>query len=105
MKYRDEIAPYWRDLGRQLLREKYLFKLNVIQTNNPNDVEICCDKMFEYWLSVDVQANWDKLIDALEHIQKNAMAARIRQDILIGKLICYICNYMKLYLCTYNFCY
>ena len=87
MKYRDEIAPYWHDLGMQLLQEKYFFKLKVIQTNNPNDVEKCCDRMFEYWLSVDVQADWNKLIDALEHIQKNATAARIRQDIFIGKLI------------------
>ena len=105
MEYKDEIAPYWYDLGMQLLQEEYFSKLNVIEKNYPNDVEKCCGKMFGYWLSVDVQANWDKLIDALKHIQKNAMAARIRQDILIGKLICYICNYMKLYLCTYNFCY
>ena len=89
-KYRDEIAPYWYDLGKQLLQEEYIVKLKIIQTNNPNDVEKCCDGMFECWLSVDVQADWNKLIDALEHIQKNATAARIRQDVLIGELISYV---------------
>ena len=90
MKYRDKIAPHWYHLGVQLLQlQKYIDKLYVIKENNSNKVEKCCDEMFEYWLSVDVQANWNKLIDALEHIQQNATAAIIRQDILIGKIIRY----------------
>ena len=84
MKYRDAIAPYWRDLGTQLLNNEYVRRLSVIQTNHPTDVQRCCDEMFRYWLEVDVEANWDKLINALEHIQQNATAARIRQDISIG---------------------
>lgn len=86
MKYRDEIAPYWRNLGMQLLQEKYIHKLNIIQKNHPNDAEDCCDKMFEYWLRVDVEANWDKLVNALEHIQQNSTAAKVRQDLFTGVL-------------------
>ena len=85
LKYRDEIAPYWRNLGMQLLQEEYIHKLNIIEKNHPNDAEHCCDKMFECWLRVDVEANWNKLVSALEHIQQNATAAKVRQDILAGK--------------------
>ena len=92
MKYRDKIAPYWYDLGVQLLQlEEYIDKLNVIKANYPNNVQKCCDEMFEYWLSVDNQVSWKKLIDALEHIQQNATAAKIRQDNLKGKIIRYTC--------------
>ena len=92
MEYRDKIAPNWYDLGVQLLQlQKYIDKLNVIKANYPNKVEKCCHEMFEYWLSVDGQASWNKLIDALEHSQQNATAAKIRQDILIGKIIRYTC--------------
>ena len=86
MKYRNKIAPYWRDLGIQLLQEKYTDKLDVIQANHHNKVEACCDEMFQCWLEVDTEANWNKLIDALEHIQQNATAAKIREDNLIGNL-------------------
>ena len=86
MKYRNKIAPHWRDLGLQLLQEEYTDKLDVIQANHHNKVEDCCDEMFQYWLKVDTEANWKKLIDALEHIQQNAIAAKIREDNLIGNL-------------------
>ena len=92
MKYRDKIAPDWYDLGVQLLQlEEYINKLNVFKANHSHDVEKCCHEMFDYWLSVDVQASWNKLIGALEHIKQNATAAKIRQDILIGKIIRYTC--------------
>ena len=85
MKYRKAIAPYWWDLGTQLLQEEYIYKLDIIRVHHPNAVEKRCIEMFRCWLEVDVEANWNKLIDALEHIQQNAMAARIRRDIFTGK--------------------
>ena len=85
MKYRGKIAPYWRDLGTQLLQEEYVHQLSVIKSDHPTDVQRCCGEMFQYWLAVDVEANWNKLINALEVIQQNAIAAKIRQDISIGK--------------------
>ena len=92
MKYRDKIAPHWYDLGVQLLQlEEYIDKLNVFKTNHRHDVEQCCHEMFEHWLRVDVQASWNKLIHALEDIKQNATAAKIRQDILMGKIIRYTC--------------
>ena len=40
--------------------------------------------MFEYWLTVDERACWNKLINALEEIGQNALAANIKQNILKG---------------------
>ena len=85
IKYRNNIAPYWRDLGLQLLPEKYTDKLNVIQANHHNNVEDCCDEMFQHWLAVDTEANWNKLTDALELIHQSTTAAEIRDDISGGK--------------------
>ena len=86
------IAPYWLDLGLQLLEEKNNPKLNIIEKNNPKDIEACCQEMFEYWLRVDERASWDKLISALQAIGQNTLAANIKQNILKGNIIVY-CNY------------
>ena len=85
MKYRNSISPDWHDLGLQLLPEKYTDVLKVIKVNHPNKAQDCCDELFQYWLEVDTEANWNKLIDALEHIDQNAIAAKIREDISRGK--------------------
>ena len=42
--------------------------------------------MLQYWLKVDDEANWNKLIYSLEIIQLNAIAARVKQDILLGEV-------------------
>ena len=84
MKYRDEIAPFWNELGIQLFQEKYIHKLKIIQANHPNDVARCCHEMFEVWLSVEVEASWNTLIDALKEIKQNTLAAKLKQDVLKG---------------------
>ena len=40
--------------------------------------------MFEYWLEVDEEASWNKLINALEGIGQCALVSKIRQDVLKG---------------------
>ena len=81
MKYRNNIAPHWYDLGIHLLQEEYTHKLHIIQAGHHNNIEYCCDEMFQYWLAVDTEANWNKLIDALELIHQSTTAAIIREDI------------------------
>ena len=83
-KYKSRIAPQWYALGTQLLEDKYISQLNIIQKNNPVDVENSCYKMFEYWLSVDIKATWNKLIDALEEIGQSTIADEIKQDVFKG---------------------
>ena len=82
-----EIAPKWYDLGLQLLQGEHRHELNIIKTNNIQNVEVCCREMFEYWLRVDETASWDKLISALQAIGQNTLAANIKQNILKGNII------------------
>ena len=84
MKYRNEIAPYWFDVGKGLLTEEHYSNLNEIQHKYPNDVVKRYLEMLEYWLKVDSEASWNKLIDALQLIHLNTTAERVKQDI-IGK--------------------
>ena len=40
--------------------------------------------MFNYWLEVDHEANWNQLIHALEKINLNTLARKIREDVSEG---------------------
>ena len=84
---RDKIAPKWRNLGIELLNEEQCAKLDVIEGNHPQNVERCCTEIFEYWLRVDPQASWKKLIIALEQIDENVLAESIMTDVLKGQTL------------------
>ena len=79
---RDRVATDWYDLGVQLGIPYQ--QLNIIQINNPGNIQMCCTRMFQHWLQVDTTANWNKLIKALEDINHNALAETIRKEILQG---------------------
>lgn len=87
---RETVSPQWYYLGQALLEQN---KLNVIKANHPNDVKKCCTEMLQCWLEVDTTASWNKLIEALEHISHNALAEKIKQDILKGLFIVILCMY------------
>ena len=65
------VVPYvtlkWKALGEVLLDDDILAKnpLEIINTNNPQDVQECCKQMFIKWLDTDNDASWKKLIAAL----------------------------------------
>ena len=85
MKYKDEIAPYWFDVGIELLQDEYYFKLVEIRHSDNNKGQ-CCKQMLEYWLKVDVEASWNKLIDALQRVDLITIAERVKRDILSGSV-------------------
>jgi len=91
---RDKVAPRWYDLGVQLLNEVQREMLNIIDKNNRHDVQECCTKMFDHWLNVDIGANWNKLIEALKMIGENALARKIKANILKGII------YVHMYKCV-----
>ena len=92
LKYRTKIAPCWNYLGTKLLQEKYITKLEVIKADHPNNAEKCCTEMFTYWLKVDIEASWNKLIDALEENEQNALAVEIKQDLVKGNITACLFN-------------
>ena len=79
---RDKVAPKWYDLGLQLLSSEQSVKLDIIRENHLADIRKCCIELFKYWLDVDTDASWNKLIAALEQIEQNALAENIRRNVL-----------------------
>ena len=78
------IANHWKDLGTELLKEENVHELTTIEKNHHNDVKICCREMFDYWLQVDCNANWNQLITALDKINLNTLAQKIKKGIVNG---------------------
>lgn len=72
-----EAATKWNDIGIKLLDDEYVNKLSTIKSNYPDNVQICCEKMFILWLAHDNGATWDKLLTALKAVGLNALAATI----------------------------
>ena len=78
------IGNHWKDLGTELLKEENVHELTTIEKNHRYDVKICCREMFNYWLQVDCNANWNQLITALDKINLKTLAQEIRDDVLKG---------------------
>ena len=72
------MCPLWFDLGLHLLNFEQARNLKTIKADYLGDSEKCCTAMFKYWLQVDTNASWDKLITALERMDQVAFATRIR---------------------------
>ena len=55
----------WYYLGRELLENNKIAKLNAIQNNYRTDDDNCCRRMFDLWLETQPKASWKQLILAL----------------------------------------
>ena len=91
---RDEISPKWREVGEGLLKKECADKLDEIEKNHPNDKEGCCTEMFKYWLEVDSEANWNKLIGALKQIGQSTLATKVEEVVIIQGMLSVIYSYV-----------
>ena len=103
---KDKVTQKWYDLGVQLLSTEPSKVLEMIKQDCPTNTGICCIRMFKHWLNVDVEASWDKLMAALEHIDHTTLAENIRRKgfevkgmcvcmhISIGKWLWYVVLYL-----------
>ena len=71
------IADQWYELGLLLLEPKYENYLKTIEGDVRNDSRTC-RKMFDKWLTTDLQASWDKVIEALTLIGLNNVASDLK---------------------------
>ncbi|XP_065890344.1 protein NLRC3-like isoform X2 [Dysidea avara] len=78
------VTKQWYHLGLQLLDSDYTHELDTIKADTKNDTRTCCRKMFSKWLSTDVQASWDKVIEALTIIELKNVACNIKLLLLQG---------------------
>ena len=87
----------------ELLNDKQCVMLEIIKKNNRDDVQGCCTQMFIYWLKVDIEASWNKLIEALKEIRQNSLAMEIITDILKKGFSIWPCImiYVRIYVCKF----
>ena len=78
-------APKWYELGLELLNEDIFGEFEVA---NRGDVKKCCSEMFQYWLKMDLNASWKKLIAALKQpsVGVNTLALSLEER-FIGEWI------------------
>ena len=94
------ISTHWRDLGLELVDNNEI--LQVIEANNPGDVNIRCRVMFEKWLEMKPNASWNQLIIALKAIKMNTAAYAISKLFKSGYYIICIYTYVsdvRTYIC------
>ena len=92
-------AYKWRDLGVQLLEDNQIIMLDMIATNHPLDIAICC-KVFMKWLETRVDASWNQLIRALRSptVQLISLADQLEQMMSTEcKIYTIATHYYKLY--------
>ena len=95
------LAAQWYDLGTQLLTADTAGTLDVIKTNNPNDVSACCNTMFIKWLQLQPNATWSQLIIALVNIGMNIAAENVIKYLVKGISCSSIC--MVIHVCGSQF--
>jgi len=75
------VAAHWYDLGVQLL-DNSTGVLDVIKADHPNDATKCCTIMFEKWLMMKPDANWNQLVTALTNLGLNSLAANMKSHLI-----------------------
>lgn len=76
------IATKWHELGLELVDSNRILK--DIKTDHPSDVNACCISMFEKWLERTPDANWEKLITALNEIGMKTAAVAVSKQFKAG---------------------
>ena len=85
------VALKWKSLGEVLLPRHIVKRkcLEIIEANNPRNVEECCRQLFIKWLDVDKYASWKQLITALQcpSVDLHYTAEEIKKKLQKGKTI------------------
>lgn len=70
----------WHQLGVNLDLKHY--KLNEIAKNKMGDAAACRLAFIDLWLRTDVNASWEKLVEALEKMGEHRTIERIKAEFL-----------------------
>ena len=90
------VGSKWYNLGIDLLEKDDVEALNTIGSQYPTDLNTCCTKMFQLWLSKQPTASWNQLIDSLRQpsVDLPLLATNIEEMLLQPKqegTIHYVC--------------
>jgi len=72
----------WWDLGIELLNSNVSHKLNVIKASIGNNTTGCFNEMIKLWLQSQPDACWKQLIEALNHLKLDTLAATVDCSLL-----------------------
>ena len=59
-----QYAPKWKIIGSVLGITSE--RLDIIEHDNREKAELCCNDMLRWWLRVDLNASWEKLFTVIE---------------------------------------
>ena len=84
-----DIVTQWRYLGLELVDSNKILK--VIEADYCKDTSACCRVMFEKWLQMKPDANWNELVSALKNMKMNTAADAISKLFKSGNSGAYLC--------------
>ena len=74
---------YLKELADVLLPGGYgKTQITIIAQNYPHDIKSCFTQFFTEWAEREVEATWQKLVDALKDTNKCALASYIESNLL-----------------------
>jgi len=74
-------AHHWKKLASNI--DLPLSTIQTIEYNFPNSATRCCEDMFETWIEQDINASWDKLLNAIDKLT-------MPPNVAVGKLFMHI---------------
>ena len=77
---REDVAPQWRHLGEQLLKDAMARNLNIIEEKIKDDVKKSFDAIFAHWLDDYFNATWNKMEDALKQRGYSELAETVKKN-------------------------
>ena len=89
----EPIATKWYELGLELLDNDS--HLQVIEANNQNSAQSCCQKMFQRLLDVKPDASWSELVTALRSIKMITAADAISKQYETGRSHTVVCIFYE----------
>jgi len=83
-RYKKQISSNWYNLGIELLDDECCDQLNTIKKDNPNDIDMCCSRMFQLWRRKSEKPSWKIFIRALRKVEMDDLARKIKSLFYAG---------------------
>lgn len=71
----------WENLGVKL--GITMQKLQEIKQQYHDDLEMCKNRLYDMWLRQTTEPSWREIVDALEQIEENNLADKIRRRVFL----------------------
>ena len=83
-------AHHWKKLASNI--DIPLPTIQTIEYDFQNNATRCCESMFETWIEQDINASWDKLLNAIDKLNVVTVPRPPIVSLGKGKLCMYVCS-------------